>query len=127
MIIFENAQLFTMIDEPFIGHIGIEGAKIAAVSREPIAGDAVRIDMRGKVITPGFVDAHTHEGMVQGDIGHAGFDENEMSDPVTPNLRAIDAINPFDPKPARCCMRRGDNNQHRTGKRKRIRRAVCGY
>ena len=45
---------------------------------------------------PGFVDAHCHIGLFEDGIGFEGEDGNEATDPVTPHLRAIDAINPMD-------------------------------
>ena len=47
-------------------------------------------------MTPGFIDAHCHIGMFEDGMGFEGDDGNEYSNPVTPELRAIDAINPFD-------------------------------
>lgn len=54
------------------------------------------IDARGKYVLPGLVDAHCHVGMFEDSVGFEGDDGNEDSDPITPHLRAIDAINPFD-------------------------------
>jgi len=54
------------------------------------------IDAEGMYITPGFIDAHCHIGIFEDGIGFEGEDGNEMTDPVTPHLRAIDAINPLD-------------------------------
>ena len=48
------------------------------------------------MLTPGFIDAHCHLGMFEDAIGFEGDDGNEATDPVTPELRAIDAINPMD-------------------------------
>jgi imidazolonepropionase-like amidohydrolase len=42
------------------------------------------------------VDCHTHMGIIEESIGKLGFDNNETSDPVTPHIRAIDAVNPMD-------------------------------
>jgi imidazolonepropionase-like amidohydrolase len=42
------------------------------------------------------VDAHCHIGMWEDGIGFEGSDGNEATDPVTPELRAIDGINPED-------------------------------
>ncbi len=45
---------------------------------------------------PGFIDAHCHLGMWEDAIGFEGADGNEATDPITPELRAIDGINPMD-------------------------------
>ncbi|MDI3297990.1 MAG: amidohydrolase [Bacillota bacterium] len=57
---------------------------------------AQRIDASGRWVTPGFVDAHNHSGVHEEASGPAGSDANELTDPVTPQLRAIDAVNPED-------------------------------
>lgn len=49
----------------------------------------------GKNIFPGFIDAHSHIGMWT--YSQNGNDANECVDPVTPEMRAIDGINPMDP------------------------------
>lgn len=54
-------------------------------------------DMTGKVIIPGLVDTHSHIGIFNRPAGPHGADGNEMTGPVQPGLRAIDAINPNDP------------------------------
>jgi len=98
MLILENAFIYTMEGSSFKGSIAIDGKQIAEVSKKRIEVEAdERIDCDSAVITPGFIDAHTHQGICQGDIGWAGMDLNEMTDPVTPQLRALDAINPDDP------------------------------
>lgn len=54
------------------------------------------IDLKGAFVFPGFIDAHTHLGMFEDSLGFEGDDGNEETDPVTPHLRAIDAVNPTD-------------------------------
>lgn len=53
-------------------------------------------DAAGGHIAPGFIDAHCHIGMWEDSMDFEGADGNEDTDPITPHLRAIDAINPFD-------------------------------
>ncbi len=55
------------------------------------------IDAQGKYVLPGFIDAHTHQGLFDGSIGWAGSDGNEMTTPVTPELRGVDSFNPYEP------------------------------
>ena len=54
------------------------------------------LDASGWVLTPGLVDAHSHLGMIENALGFEGDDVNEATDPCTPHLRAVDAINPMD-------------------------------
>ncbi len=53
-------------------------------------------DQTGKYISPGLIDAHTHLGVYAEGKGEMGADGNEMTDPVTPHLRAIDSIDHTD-------------------------------
>ena len=72
--------------------------KIAAIGTDLTApADAVVFDADGLDVFPGFVDAHTHIGLDGYGIGYEGCDYNEMNDIWTPQLRAIDVINPRDP------------------------------
>ncbi len=55
-----------------------------------------KIDAKGCFVLPGFVEAHCHMGITEEKKGMEGDDCNEGVDPITPSLRAIDAINPMD-------------------------------
>ena len=74
-----------------------DNGKIAAVAAqlEASAGCTV-IDAEGRLVTPGCVDAHCHIGLDNEGMGWEGMDYNEITDPVTPHMRAIDSINPMD-------------------------------
>ena len=79
------------------GYIRLEDGKIAEVSSGVYSGaDREVLDAKGKIITPGFIDAHCHLGMFGDALGFESDDGNEETDPCTPHLRAIDAINPLD-------------------------------
>ena len=84
-------------DAPFSGGIRIEGGKIAAIGESVDAPEDARVvDASGLRIYPGLVEAHGHIGLDGWAVGYEGKDYNEYNDPVTPQLRAIDGINPFD-------------------------------
>ena len=74
-----------------------DNGKIASVAPliDPPAGTTI-IDAEGRLVTPGCVDAHCHIGLDNEAMGWEGHDYNEMVDPVTPQMRAIDSINPQD-------------------------------
>ena len=79
------------------GIILIEDGKIAAVGSEvEIPANADVFDATGKYVIPGMIDAHCHTGVFADGVGWDHSDGNEMTDPVMPHLRAIDAIHPED-------------------------------
>jgi imidazolonepropionase-like amidohydrolase len=79
------------------GVVLVRGGRIEAVGRDLRVPEGVeRVDAAGKVVLPGLVDAHTHLGVHEEGDGWAGQDTNELTDPVTPQVRALDAINPGD-------------------------------
>ncbi|MCT4566334.1 MAG: amidohydrolase [Maledivibacter sp.] len=98
MLLIKNGKVFTMEGKVFEqASILVENGKIKEIGENIVAPlDAQVIDAQGSIVTPGFVDAHCHLGMWEDSIGFEGADGNEMTDPVTPHLRAIDAINPLD-------------------------------
>lgn len=61
----------------------------------PKAGEEV-LNVGGKWLLPGFVDIHTHLGLFGDGVGFEAEDCNESTDPITPQLRVIDGINPMD-------------------------------
>ena len=99
MLLIQNAYIKTMAgaDIP-CGCLLIDDAgKIAAVGEHlPVPENATVIDAQGRLVTPGCVDAHCHIGLDNEAVGWEGKDYNEMIDPITPQMRAIDSINPMD-------------------------------
>ena len=98
MILIKNANIHTMAKENFDnGMILVDHGKIIAIGNDVIPPrNAEIIDVNGKFVMPGMIDAHCHLGMWEDGMGFEGADGNEAVDPVTPHLRAIDAINPMD-------------------------------
>ena len=95
MIALTNGKLYTM-EEGIIerGTVVIADGKITAVGADvTIPQDAQVIDVEGRIITPGFIDAHTHMGIDEEIHQPIGDDCNEMTEPNTAELRAMDAIN----------------------------------
>ncbi len=84
--------------EAYVADILLADGKIAAIGTDLTApADVAVFDADGLEVYPGFVDAHTHIGLDGYGIGYEGCDYNEMNDIWTPQLRAIDGINPRDP------------------------------
>ena len=98
MILIKNGLVKTMAGEDIEnGQVLLDGDKIAAVGKEVNApADAQVIDAAGCIVAPGFVEGHCHIGLDEEAIGFEGDDYNEMTDPVTPQMRGIDGLNPMD-------------------------------
>ena len=97
-MLFYNAGIFTACSD-FIknGYVLIKDGRIIDVG--PMAfcpKDDEKYDLSGLTIYPGFIDAHCHLGMWEDGLSFEGDDGNEDTDPATPHLRALDAINPAD-------------------------------
>jgi len=97
MLILKNGQIHTMTGEAFAGDILVDGGKIVAVGKGLSADGAEVIELDGRFVLPGLIDAHCHIGMWEDGMGEEGADGNEMTHPITPELRAVDGLNPFDP------------------------------
>ena len=99
MLLIKNGYVKTMAGPDLENGcvlIGDDG-KIAAVGTDLTAPEgAAVIDAQGRLVTPGCVDAHCHIGLFNAAVGWEGHDGNEMSDPTTPHMRAIDSIYPQD-------------------------------
>lgn len=99
MLFIKNGHIKTMAGSEFAcGCVLIDdNGKIAAVGENIEAPEGAQvIDAKGHLVTPGLVDAHCHIGLDNEGIGWEGHDFNEIVDPITPQMRAIDSINPQD-------------------------------
>lgn len=98
-MILKNLKIYTMEEEGIIenGFIKVKDGKIEKVGKmEDYKAGENEIDLKGKMAFPGFIDAHCHLGILEDGLAFEGDDTNEATDPVTPHLRGIDAINPMD-------------------------------
>lgn len=94
-----NAKIYSMDIDPIDnGYLWIDGEKIGELGEMSRLSrtDDDTVDLQGKRIYPGFIDAHTHLGMFEDGLTFEGDDGNEETDPITPQLRAVDAVNPMD-------------------------------
>lgn len=97
-MLIKNGRVFTMTGKVYEnGCVLIENGKIKEVGEELTAsfGEEI-IDARGGWVLPGLVDAHSHLGTHEANMGFEGNDTNEITDPITPQLRVIDGLNPQD-------------------------------
>lgn len=99
MLIY-NVKLITMDSETGVienGWLETDGSLIKALgSGIPENIPEESLDGCGGTLLPGFIDAHTHLGIIEDGVDFEGDDCNESTDPFTPQMRAIDGINPFD-------------------------------
>lgn len=72
-------------------------ADVGPSERVAAPAGAKVIDVTGKVIIPGLVDSHSHLGVYSRPAVNANSDGNEVTDPITSIVRALDSLNPFDP------------------------------
>ncbi|MDE6619090.1 MAG: amidohydrolase [Lachnospiraceae bacterium] len=107
MLLLENATIRSMSDticgqyhsDILEGSILIKDGKIREVAPHielPPSADCMKIDMKHHLVMPGLIEAHCHMGITEEKKGQEGDDCNETVHPITPMLRAIDAINTMD-------------------------------
>lgn len=94
-----HGDIRTMTGQDFPdGYVQIAAGKITSVGRmeDCPETDGDILDVQGAFVMPGIVEAHCHMGITEEKKGMEGDDCNETVNPITPQLRAIDAINPMD-------------------------------
>lgn len=98
MLLIKNGYVKTMAGADIEnGSVLIgDNGKIIAVGKDISAEGAEVIDADGRLVTPGCVEAHCHIGLKTSSMRWEGSEINEKSDPITPQMRAIDGINPMD-------------------------------
>jgi len=98
MLLIKGGTIKTMAGEDIVnGEILIDDGKIIALGKDLVIPEGTEVyDASGCLVTPGLIDGHCHIGMHEEAIRWEGNDTNEYSSPLTPEVRAIDAINPLD-------------------------------
>ena len=96
-MLFKNATIYTMEQEPFVGDFKIDKGVFTQVGKNLTANEGEDVqDLNGLFVFPGLVESHCHLGMEETAIRFEGDDVNEITDPITPNMRGIDGCNPMD-------------------------------
>lgn len=99
-MLIRNGKIFTCEEGKIYekGDILIKDGKISRIGEDlsQYIGEEEIIDAKGLLIFPGFIEAHCHLGLHEEGNNGAGNGTNEASEPITPQMRAIDGINPFD-------------------------------
>lgn len=99
MLLIKNGYIKPMVGNDIENGcvlIGDDGKILSVAENITVDGDVKVIDAGGRLVTPGCVEAHCHIGVHNSAMRWEGADYNEVSDPITPQMRAIDGINPMD-------------------------------
>ena len=96
MMILKGGSVHPMHMDPFVGDVAFHNGKIVEIGANINIPGAEIVDVSGKFVLPGLVDAHSHIGISEEKVSVLGDSCNEGTNPVTPTMRAIDAINPMD-------------------------------
>ena len=97
-MLITNGKIYTMAGQIYEnGSILIENGKIKALGARVEVPPGVKvIDAEEGWVLPGFIEAHSHLGINEANMGFEGNDNNEATNPITPQMRALDGINPQD-------------------------------
>ncbi|MEF9960731.1 MAG: amidohydrolase [Niameybacter sp.] len=98
MLLIKNGKVLTMAGITYEkGDVLVAVGKIQAIEENIVATEEMEVvDVKGAWVMPGIIESHCHIGIMEEDKGFEGNDTNEATDPITPQLRAIDAVNPMD-------------------------------
>ena len=96
-MLFKNATIYTMEQDPFVGDFKTDKGVFTQIGTNLTASEGEDVqDLNGLYVFPGLVESHCHLGMEETAIRFEGDDVNEITDPITPNMRGIDGCNPMD-------------------------------
>ncbi len=96
MLLIRGAKVLTPDIRFERAEVAIDRGQIVAVGQAPRGKKFDVIDASGKYVVPGWIDAHCHVALFADGIDARHYDGNEMTDPVTPHARALDAVHPED-------------------------------
>ncbi|CAG8802509.1 7045_t:CDS:2, partial [Gigaspora rosea] len=91
---FKNGIILNGKGEKTFGDIILKNGLIHAIGQNLSDNEAIVIDVKKKYITPGLIDMHSHAGIASWPYLSSTQDVNEDTHPITPYVRAQDAINP---------------------------------
>ncbi|MBY0600091.1 amidohydrolase [Bacillus bingmayongensis] len=95
--LFKQAIVYPITSSKFQGDVLVKHNQIAAIKPHiESTQDMTVIDAKALHLLPGFIDVHTHLGLYDEGTGWAGNDANETSEVLTPHIRSLDGIHPFD-------------------------------
>ena len=97
--LIRNATVLTATDKEIAhGDVLMQGGKITAVGTHLAApAGGVVVDGKGKFVTPGIIDIHSHLGVYPSPSNEATSDGNEATRPTTPDVRSENSVWPEDP------------------------------
>ena len=97
--LIEHATIYTGTGERIDdGSVLLRDGKVAAIGKQVEApAGAVVIDAKGKFVTPGLIDVHSHLGVYPSPSVDATANGNEMTNPTTPQVMAEHSVWPQDP------------------------------
>lgn len=99
MLCIKNGTIHDAVNkEAYNADILADDGKIIAIGKNLEVKDGTCVvDAKGLHVYPGFVEAHGHIGLDGYGIGYEGMDYNELNDIISPQMRGIDGVKPFDP------------------------------
>lgn len=98
MLLIQKGLLYTMESEgTILADLLIKDGKIIEISKNIAPTERMQVfQANGMRVFPGFIDAHSHIGIAEEKVTGQLDESNEGTNPITPYIRAIDAINPMD-------------------------------
>jgi predicted amidohydrolase YtcJ len=97
--LYRGGRVFTAADEPWAEALVVDGETLTFVgdagSALAAAGtDAEIVDLDGRLVVPGFTDAHTHLVMMGEALGRVGLTDARSLEVIQDRLRAARAADP---------------------------------